>query len=200
MASFPAFLRTLRKDAADAHVTWFRFAIVVAVIAAGILLGRVALHSQVVHGLVARYGYGGVFVVAVASGFNVLVPVPAFAFVPLFTAAGLEFVPTVGLIVAGVTLADMVGFFLGRAGRDIDAVRHAKIVRRLEKFRDRHRAAPLLFMALYGCFAPLPNQVMAVPLGLMGYAAYEVIVPIFVGNLVFNTLAASGIEFLFLKL
>lgn len=195
---FPT-LRSLRKGAVDADISWFRFAVVAAVLAAGILLGRVALHNEVVHGLVARYGYGGVFAVAVASGFNVLVPVPAFAFVPMFTGAGLDFAPTVGLIVAGVTLADMIGFFLGRAGRDIDAVRHAKVVRRLEKFRDRHRAAPLLIMALYGSFAPLPNQVMAVPLGLMGYAAYEVFLPILVGNLVFNTLAASGIEFLFMK-
>ncbi len=199
MAVRDAIARLFRVDRNRARVPWVRFFAVVAVIVCGILLGRVALHNEVVRGLVSHYGYGGVFVVAVASGFNVLVPVPAFAFVPLFTAAGLDFAPTVGLIVAGVTLADMIGFFLGRAGRDIDAVRHAKVVRRLEKFRERHRAAPLLFMALYGSFAPLPNQVIAVPLGLMGYAAYEVVLPILVGNLVFNTLAASGIEFLFTR-
>lgn len=191
--------RAFRKDAGSDRVSWFRFAVVAAVIAAGIMLGRVALHNTVVQGLVAHYGYGGVFAVAVASGFNVLVPVPAFAFVPLFIASGLDFAPTVALIVAGVTLADMVGFFLGRAGRDIDGVRHAKAVRRLEKFRERHRVMPLVFMALYGAFAPLPNQVIAVPLGLMGYAAYEVFVPILFGNIVFNTMAAAGVQFLFTR-
>ncbi|MEY4745247.1 MAG: hypothetical protein RL272_1192 [Candidatus Parcubacteria bacterium] len=196
----PPFTRALGRDIPRVRVSWLRFAVVAAVILAGVWLGRFALHNDIVRALVIRYGYGGVFVVALVSGFNLLVPIPAFAFVPLFVASGLDFAVVVALIVAGVTLADMIGFFLGRAGRDLDMVRHAKIVRRLEKFRARHRLAPLVLMALYGAFAPLPNQVMAVPLGLMGYASYEVIGPIFIGNVVFNGLAASGIRFLFMRL
>ncbi len=191
----PAITRLIGKEEAG-PVPWLRLGLVVAVIVGGIFFGRVALHNDIVRGLVLRYGYAGVFVVALISGFNLLVPVPAFAFVPLFIAAGLDFAAVLGFIVAGVTVADMAGFFLGRAGRGFDAVLHAKAVRRLEKFRARHRAAPLVVLALYAAFAPLPNQVVMVPLGLMGYAAYEVFLPLLAGNFIFNALAASGLQFL----
>lgn len=179
------------------NVPLVRFVTVALIILFGMWLGRVAMQNEIVSELVVRYGYGGIFIVAIISGFNIVVPIPAVAFVPLFVASGMDFAATVGVIVVGTTIADLVAYLLGRAGRELDVMKHAKMVRKLEAWRAKHYWKPIWAMGFWASFAPLPNEVIAIPLGLMGYPIAHVVAPLLVGNLVFNLLASYGMRALF---
>jgi|SRR5688500_11647307 len=181
----------------DERAPWVRVVLVIAILALGMAMGRIAQENEIVRQIVTRYGYFGVFVIAMVSGFNLVVPVPAVAFIPLFVASGLDLVATIAIIVIGVTIADMLAFMLGRAGRELHVMREARLVKKLQKVRERHYWWPLGMMFLYASFAPLPNEVMALPLGLMGYPAHHIFLPLLLGNLVFNSIAAVGIMTLF---
>lgn len=172
---------------------WLKIVIVAAILLLGMWLGRIATHSDIIQSLVARFGYAGIFVIAFISGFNLLVPIPAVAFVPVFLASGQDLTTIIVIIALGVTLADLIAFYIGRAGREISSVRRTKVMQRMERFRQRHYWWPIISMFCWACIAPLPNEVLAMPLGLMGYPVWHVIPPLLVGNLIFNSLAAFGI-------
>lgn len=173
---------------------WLRFLTVVIVFVVGIWLGRIALRNAVVGDLVQRFGYVGLFFVSLVAGFNVVVPIPAVAFIPLYLAAGMAFWPMTLVMVAGETIADLLSFWLGRTGRDLDQLKHARTVKRLERFRKKHFWAPLGLMFAFASAAPFPNEVLAIPLGLMGYRAWQVAIPIFFGNLVFTAVTAYALR------
>lgn len=150
--------------------------------------------------LIVSYGYVGVFLVSIVSGFNLIVPVPAITFLPLFTEAGLSSVLIVLVIACGVTLADSISFYVGRLGRGVvaEASKSAgKVVQRLSRIREAYPRAPLAILFCFASFAPLPNEVLALPLGVLGYRARVIIPILFSGNLLFNTLAATGVLALF---
>jgi membrane protein YqaA with SNARE-associated domain len=189
-----------RRHERYSSVPLVRFATVALIIIFGMWLGRIAMQNDVIREMVVRYGYGGIFVIALISGFNIVVPVPAVAFVPLFVASGMDFAATVGVIVVGVTVADLVAYLLGRAGRELDVMKHGKMVKRLAAWRAKHYWTPIWVMGFYAAFAPLPNELIAIPLGLMNYPLRHVVPPLLLGNLVFNLLASYGMRAVFLAL
>lgn len=148
-----------------------------------------AQNIQVVEA-VRRFGYPGLFVVSAVSGFNLLVPIPIIAFFPFLLEAGLDPVISVLIIGAGMTVGDMVGYLLGRAGRKM--VEKPHWLARIERVRERHRIAPYVLLFFYAAFAPLPNELIVIPMALIGCRWYGVVGAALGGNLIFNSLAAAG--------
>lgn len=148
------------------------------------------------HGLVReateRFGYPGIFLASAISGFNLVVPIPVIAFFPFFVDVGFEPVPTVAIIAAGMTTGDLLGYLLGRSARDIVEPREGGIIRRLEALRDRHPRMPLLIMFLYAAFAPLPNEILVLPMAFLRYPVAGIFAAVLAGNLIFNGLIAFG--------
>lgn len=175
---------------------------VLLVIAGAFYFAHVAQGSEAVQDAVARYGYWGIFVVAFISGFNLVVPVPAIAFMPLFLESGFSFFMTTFVITVGITLADSLAYLIGNVGHTVIEKNNAyqretSLYQKLLRLKKKHRYAPIVILAIYSVIAPLPNELMVIPLGLLGYK-YRVIFPIvFVGNFIFNVIYASGIESLF---
>ncbi|MBI2037145.1 MAG: hypothetical protein HYT14_02185 [Candidatus Liptonbacteria bacterium] len=133
------------------------------------------------------------FIVAIVSGFNFVVPVPAIAFLPLFLASGLSFLPTILIIAAGVSIADSIAYFVGRIGRHVLAYAfEERLILRMERVRERYHWAPLTAFFLFAAFVPLPNELLVVPLGLLGYRFRQILPVAFAGNLAFNSLYATG--------
>ncbi len=173
---------------------WLKAFVAFALVAAGFALGGSIHGNEDAAELVRAFGYFGVFLAAVVSGFNLVVPVPAVAFLPTFLAAGLDLWPTILVMSLGVTLADSIAFLIGNAGRSFARRGKARdAVRWLEKLRERSPAAPLAALAFVAAFVPIPNEVVALPLGLMGYRFRAVFATVLCGNLVFNTLFAHGV-------
>lgn len=172
----------------------FAQAVLLAIILAGAFFtARFAQESEQVRALVAEYGYFGIFLVSAISGFNLAVPIPAIAFLPLFMESGLSFWPVVWFIVAGLTLADLVAYYLGRVGHQALAHSNSRFLLVLQKTRKRFRWAPIVILFFFASFVPLPNEILLVPLGFLGYRLAYVFPVVFSGHLVFNTLYGTGI-------
>lgn len=161
-------------------------------------LGRLATESSTVRSLVIEYGYTGIFLVAVISGINIIVPIPAVVFMPLFLEVGLNFWITVFIIAFGMSIGDTVAYFLGRAGRAVaESAKTNYILTRLERIHKRYPRAPVAILLLYAAFIPFPNEVLVIPLGFIGYRFRDLVLALLVGNIVFNSIIAIGIISLF---
>ena len=140
-----------------------------------------------------RFGYPGILAAAAVSGFNLVVPIPVIAFFPFFLEVGFAPVPTVGVIAAGMTLGDLVGYLVGHTARQVMAPRSRGLIGRLERLRERHPVLPFVLMFLYAALAPIPNEVLVVPLAFLRYPLAGIFVAVLAGNLIFNSLVALGV-------
>lgn len=183
--------KTLRK-------TLVRALLLAAVVALIFYFAGWAEENDAIRRLVASYNYAGIFLVALISGFNLAIPVPAAAFLPLFLEAGLRFWPTIATIAIGVTFADIIAYFIGKVGHEI--ISHStegKIFSKLEHARDRYHWAPLAILFAFASLAPLPNEIILVPTGFLGYRLFHILPVVLAGNFVFNAIYATGAVSLF---
>lgn len=169
-----------------------------AIFAVGLYLASVSRESEAIREFVSRFGYIGIFLVSVISGFNLAVPIPAVAFLPLFLESGLNFGWTLACIAAGVSLADLLAFYVGRFGKQaIELHQNRRMLARLQKLRARFGMHPLAALFVFICIVPLPNELLLIPLGLLGYRIVHVAPVIFIGNITFTLLYAKGLLELF---
>lgn len=152
-----------------------------------------AAEHDLVREMARRFGYPGIFLGAAASGFNLVVPVPIIAFFPFFMDVGFDRVLTVLVIALGMTTGDLVGYFLGRTTREMFAPRVRGMMARLERLRDQHPVLPFVVMFLYAAFAPIPNEVLVIPLAFLRYPLIGIFTAVLAGNLIFNSLVAFGV-------
>ena len=139
---------------------------------------------------IIRFGYVGVFFISVVSGFNLIVPIPAVAFLPALLGAGMDPYILVVVITLGMTVADSGAYFIGQAARTFTLSKHqSRIKDRIERIRRRYPRLPLFLLAVYASFVPLPNELFVVPLALLGYRPVPVILAVLIGNTIFNILA-----------
>lgn len=172
-----------------------KVAAIAAVVALVVWANVVAAENVRVLEFVRRFGYPGLFAAAAVSGFNLLVPIPVVGFFPLLMEAGLHPAIAVLIIGAGMTVGDMVGYLLGRAGRKIVDKPHW--MARMERVQERHRIAPYALLFLYAAFVPLPNELIVIPMALIGCRWIGVFGAALGGNLIFNSLAAAGFHGVF---
>ena len=173
----------------------WKVAAVAIAIAVIVWANQVAVENEQLLAAISRFGYLGLFVVAAISGFNVIIPIPAISLFPLLMEAGFHPVVTVLIIAAGMTVGDMAGYVLGRLGRKM--VEKPGFMRRMEQVRERHRVAPYVLLFFYAAFAPLPNELIVIPMALIGCRWYGVLGAALGGNLIFNSLAAAGFHGIF---
>ncbi|NNM32911.1 MAG: hypothetical protein HKO53_07575 [Gemmatimonadetes bacterium] len=145
---------------------------------------------------VAALGYPGLLGASALSGFNLVVPIPVVAFYPFLIEAGFEPVPTLATIALGMTTGDLVGYLIGDASRTLAKDRMVGLRERVDQLHARHPVLPLAVMFLYAAFAPIPNELLVIPLAFMGYSIVWVMAAVFFGNIVFNSLAAFGVTLL----
>lgn len=168
------------------------------IIVAAFYLARFARGSEAIQAVVALYGYVGVLIVSFVSGFNLAVPVPAVAFMPLFLESGLTFWITIFCIVAGVTVADGVAYFLGRFGRHVTF--HAadgRVLKYLERIYKKHHFGPLVALFLFVSLVPFQNELLLIPIGFLGYRVAHIFPILVVGNFIFNIFYAISVMKLF---
>ncbi|PIR38318.1 MAG: hypothetical protein COV34_01790 [Candidatus Zambryskibacteria bacterium CG10_big_fil_rev_8_21_14_0_10_42_12] len=165
-------------------------------------IAYLAQGSDTIQQIVLDYGYVGIFLLAFATGFNLVVPIPAIAFMPLFLESGLDFWVTIMLITVGITAADSFAYLIGGIGHDMlmkneKYRRERSIFQKLLILKKKHVYAPLIFLFFYSIIAPLPNELMVIPLALLGYRYLQIFPIVLVGNFIFNIIYAQGVEGLF---
>ncbi len=157
-----------------------------------------AQENETIRNIVASYGYPGIFVIALISGFNLAVPVPAIAFLPLFLESGLSFWIGILTITLGVTMADMVAYFIGKLSFEITSqTAESRVVKKLEAIRKKYQWGPPIILFVFAAVVPLPNELLVIPMGFLGYRFIHILPPIIAGNLVFNLLYSTGVITIF---
>jgi len=142
--------------------------------------------------VITEYHYFGVMVVAFVTGIAGF-PVPIVAFTPLFTELGLSIFTVVAAIVIGLTLGDLVTYGFGVIGRKLSRGSKNKTLARLEGYAEKNKVLPLVALFFWASFVPMPNEILLLPLGLLGYRLIHILPPLILGNIVLNTIIASGI-------
>ncbi|MDP3954457.1 MAG: VTT domain-containing protein [bacterium] len=170
----------------------------VAIVALAFWLSELVGKNNLVQNIVSSFGYIGVFGASIISGFNLVVPVPAIAFLPALLEAGLNFWITIIIITLGMTLGDSIGYVIGRTGRKaISPITMVNFMNRLEHIENKYHIKPTAFLFIYASLVPLPNEIMVIPLGFLGYKFKQLFMAVFAGNLIFNGLSAFGLINLF---
>jgi len=140
------------------------------------------------------FGYIGVFGAGLIAGLNVVFPVPAATLAPLFLEAGMT-VPLIILFLAlGTLVADFVGYLIGRTSRTLLEAEHPSIAVIAQKVSGMRPSVVALFVTIYAAFVPLPNELILVPLAFVGVAWRVLIVPLFVGAVIIQTLLVTGVS------
>lgn len=190
-------LSTIERPRPRRSAAWWalRIAALAAVVLAVVWANEFAARNLEVRAAVQRFGYAGLLAVSAVSGFNILVPIPVVAFFPFLMQSGLSPVPALLVIAAGMTIGDLAGFLLGRAGRKL-VERPAWLVR-MERLQARHALAPYVLLFVYAAFVPLPNELVVIPMALIGCRLVGVVGAALGGNLIFNSLAAAGFQGVF---
>src|SRR3989338_985697 len=144
--------------------------------------------------LIRKFGYGGIFLMAVVSGFNLVIPIPAISFLPVFLASGLNAFAVVIIIAAGMTLADFVAYLLGKTGRHmVLSAFEKKVINKFEIIKEKLHWSPVLILFLFASLVPFPNEIMVIPMAFLGYRSVYILLPVFFGNMVFNSIYAIGV-------
>lgn len=154
-------------------------------------------NDEAVRGLVEQYGYIGILVASFIAGFNLVVPVPAAVFAPIFIAAGYPLWLITILIVIGTTLADFLGYAIGYAGRDYVEAKWPKIVALLTNIIEKHRKWLVPFVFFYAMLSPIPNEAILIPLALLGVRLRTVILPFVLGGLIHHGILVYGAQGIF---
>ena len=142
--------------------------------------------------LVEHFGYLGIFLVALLIGLNLFLPVPAATFTPIFVSAGLPIPGIIVTLVLGALVADTIGYLIGLGGRHITRHTSPALQKKMQSFAERHHTLLLPFVFLYSAFSPFPNEVIIIPLAIMGIRFRVLFLPLLLGTILYEGLLAYG--------
>lgn len=146
---------------------------------------------------VQSFGLLGVVLTGILCGLNAFVPIPAATFAPLFINSGLSPFWVVTGFVVGTTIADSIGYLLGWFGSYYVKDNHPKITNYFKKVFDAHeRYIPFIVFAFFA-LAPLPNELILIPLALIGYQYKKLLLPLIIGNIIHHSIMVFGYTAIF---
>jgi len=87
----------------------------------------------------------------------------------------------------GVILGDSTSYLIGYYGHHVVPARWRDSVEKLSSFMHRHPRLVPAFFFVYGSIAPFSNDLIGITMGVARYPILRVMVPLGLGNFVFNT-------------
>lgn len=167
---------------------------------AALFMANYVATNAMAQNLAHQFGYLGILVIAIVAGLNVLVPVPAAAFVPIFTAADLNIWLIIAVLVIGTTIADLLGYFVGRWSKEFVEEHYPKTFKRMKILDERNHNLVLPMVFIYAALLPFPNEAIIIPLALIGFKWRTFLAPLILGNIVNQTALAFGATNIFILL
>ena len=147
--------------------------------------------EQIISMIGDEKSYGIAFILAFLGGLSPIISIPYYLVIMAFGATGLNpyLLGLAGGI--GVILGDSMFYAVGYNGKDLFSERFQE---KFQKFFRWCVQRPFWLMSfllfLYGALVPLPNTLIVISMGLMRFSYWKAIVPLALGNIVFNTAAA----------
>lgn len=175
----------------------FFVGVIIAVLVASFYLTQYVSTDEASQKLIQEFGYLAVLFISFIAGLNVFLPVPAATFVPIFTAGGMSLPIIILLLIIGTLIADLLSFAIGHYGKNVVASHYPKIQSWLTKQFNKHRNYLPYYIFVFAAFVPLPDEIYLIPLGIIGIRLREIILPLVLGTIVYQTLAAYGIDNIF---
>ena len=172
----------------------FKLVSIVLLIIVIFFFNQYAVENDVIKELAAKFGYFGVFIAAAISGFNLIIPIPIITFLPFFVESGLNTTILIFLIAIGMTVGDSIGYWLGKVGREVLSKKAEKWSKKIENMP---KLGVYMLLLLYAAFAPLPNELIVIPMALLGFRFRYMFFALLLGNLVFNIIAGNSVLVLF---
>lgn len=170
---------------------------VLAVLLFAVLATVIVREYESLQDIALSYGYAGVFLASIVSGFNIISVVPVVAFVPVFIAAGLHLWAVIAIIIIGTTIADMISYAIAYFGKQIMLTHIQKAIMRLEALRVRYHTSPMVALFFFAALVPLPNEILIIPMVFLGYTLRHILIPVLLGNALFTILSTLGVVSLF---
>ena len=171
--------------------------VIASTIVTAFYLAQFVYSNNTAQEIVGQFSYLGVLVIAVVAGLNAVVPIPAATFVPIFLAAGLWMPIIVLMLVIGTTIADLIGYFIGRVSREFVEGQYPKTYARVLLINEKHHRLMIPLVFIYSAFIPFPNEAMLIPAALVGLKLRVLIVPLVLGTLVNQVILAYGFSEVF---
>lgn len=150
--------------------------------------------SKIVNIIGIQNSYIIIVILGFLGGVSILFPFPYYLFVLTFAAGGSN--PVLLGICAGlgVMIGESTSYLIGYHGRVVLPQKYNKIFNKL--CRDCNRAKNTILLTivlfLYGAFVPFPNDLLILPLGAARYNYWKLIIPLGLGNILFNVILAFG--------
>lgn len=146
--------------------------------------------ERVVSYIGVENAYFFIFILAFFGGITTFSGIPYHLILITLAVGGLN--PFIlGLVTAtAVSLGDCTSYFVGYFGREFMPKRIEHALQRLTRIQEQYpRFMPVLFF-LYGACVPFSSDLVTIPMGLLRYPLWRVMIPLGIGTLIFNTALA----------
>lgn len=147
--------------------------------------------------IVSSFGFFGILFTSFVSGLNLIIPLPAVAFIPIFNASGFSIPIIIGGIVIGTTIADLLSYYAGTFGKTYVDRSKNKIILFFKDCCSNRKYMASFVIFVYSTLVPLPNELLLVPLGTLGFKLRHLIVPFTLGTVLHVSIVAYGVTTLF---
>ena len=177
----------------DKGRTVFGVLFVLALFGGAMLFAGHIENDENIQRLITFFGPLGILITGFIGGLNLIVPVPATAFIPVFAAAGFGLFIIIVMLVIGTTTADLVSFYIGTALRPQAKRVDHRILRFLQKHCEKNPGKLQLIIFLYASFVPLPNEVLLLPLGALSVRLRSILLSFILGTSLHVSIVAIGL-------
>jgi membrane protein YqaA with SNARE-associated domain len=133
-----------------------------------------------------KNAYALIFVLAFLGGMTTFSGIPYHLVLITLATGGLNPLLLGISTAAGVMLGDSTSYYVGYQGSVIIPGALQKILMMIRNFGLKHPKILPLFFFLYGSLSPFSNDFIVISMGLSQYPFWRVMVPLGLGNLVFN--------------
>src|SRR3989338_862960 len=135
-----------------------------------------------------KNAYFFLFALAFLSGISIFGGIPYHLVLIALAAGGLD--PLLLALAAGVMLGDSTSYFIGYQGRIIVPEAFERRINVLSSWLAKYPRRVPFFFLLYGSLVPFSNDFVGITTGLARYPFARVMLPLGVGNLIFNATLA----------
>lgn len=146
--------------------------------------------EQIINTIGVNNAYVLIFFLAFMGGVSTFSSVPYHLVVVSMAAGGLNPFILGTSAATGVMLGDSTSYYLGHRGSDFIPKRFEKFFFRLRNLITHHPKLFPWFCFVYGTFIPFSNDFITITAGLIRFPFWKVILPLGLGNLLFNTAIA----------
>ena len=130
------------------------------------------------------------FVLAFVGGITTFSGIPYHIILMGFASAGINPI-FLGVVTAGgVMMGDSVSYLMGRGGGAIIPSKFQKVFHSISSYLEQRPGMVFPGLFLYGSLSPLSNDFIVISLGLARFSYWRMIVPLALGNVVYNTALA----------